>query len=176
MSSTGTLATRNAVGATKGQAHRLVAVGAIDDICNRRAPRPLWAHSQTAYLLRVDPEFLVLLQSYLNWRISGIRSDLQQLRIVGEGCTSARLFIACGKGEHLKWEPRDQVALRGKTECERLASLFTQATSRRWGVSSDSATRAERIIAFYCGCTFDELCEAVKATRSATRAAAEVLS
>lgn len=161
----GVLAVRNLVGATKHQSHRLTAIGAFDDICNRRARREHWVHPQTAFLLRAEEPFVHLLQEYLLWRAAR-RSTTTQLRLTTS--TRARLFTAVGSGVDLKWNPGDLIALSGGTEPKRMADLFTQATRRAWGVHNEATTKTEKLISWYCGGTkFEDLCDAAKITRNA---------
>lgn len=144
------------------EAHRLVAMAAIDDISTRSRPQWQWTHRQLAELTGVPQPFVSLVGNYLDYRRNqrkiGTTTGIRPYR-----STCAQLFLY-GKDDH----PLDILNLGTSGDrTEQMAKLLLEATCRKVRVEPDAVHNIERMLGRFCGMAWPTIVEAVQRQQAA---------
>lgn len=143
------------------EAHRAVAVLALDDITNRARLRHQWAHPHMARLLGVSPSFTTMLGNYLDYRRQRAVSAERGIRAYGS--SSAQLFLF---DEHQT--PLDLINLgTSGDKTEQMAALLMQATMRKVRVAPETAHTIEGMLSRACGMAWETVTNTVQRQRVA---------
>lgn len=128
------------------EAHRLVAMAAIDDLASRSRPSFRWTHTDMAQLLGVPKPFVSLVGNYLDYRRNlrkiGTKQGIRPYR-----SSHAQLFLY-GEDDH----PLDILNLgTSGDKVEQMAKLLMEATARKVRVEPDVVQDIERMLGRKCG-------------------------
>lgn len=154
-------AVRSAVELSDKQSHRLVLFAAMDDITglNRRAWQ--WTHPQLARQLGVAPEFVSLVQGYLEYRRTRNLDQTTGIRLHGRGNAAQLYRVSDGS-------PLDLVRISGGDQYEtRMAALFREAMSRKIRIDTEVVSTVELNLGRSCLIPWPRVTDAYRAQRTA---------
>ncbi|MGW1436831.1 hypothetical protein ACWD7M_16470 [Streptomyces griseus] len=159
-------AIRNDLDLKEGQIAKLITFTALDDIAGRRRPRWQWVHPGLAQMLQVEPQYVALLQGYLEYR--GARRGVS---------TSRGLRLHQGGGQIYDIETDESLGLlefksARADKTAQMAELLREAATRKLCVGGDLTLEAERVFSRACRVSsWDSLSEVYYAQRAAQRTA-----
>jgi len=156
-------AVRDNLDLSEKEAHRAVAVLALDDITNpsHARLRHQWAHPRMARLLGVSPSFTAMLGNYLDYRRQRTVSAERGIREYGS--SAAQMFLFDGTQT-----PLDLINLgTSGDKTEQMAALLMQATMRKVRVAPDTAHTIEGMLSRACGMAWETVTGAVQRQRAA---------
>lgn len=143
------------------EAHRAVAVLALDDITNRARLRHQWTHPHMARLLGISPAFTAMLGNYLDYRRQHITSTEKGLRTHGSSAAQVFLFDE-------RQTPLDLINLGTRGDkTEQMAALLMQAIMRRVRVAPETAHEIEGMLGRACGMAWEAVTSTVQRQRAA---------
>jgi hypothetical protein len=144
------------------EAHRLVAMTAIDDITTRSRPRWQWTHRQLAELTGVPQPFVSLVGNYLDYR-RNLRKIGTEKGIRPYRSTCAQLFLY-GEDDH----PLDILNLGTSGDrTEQMAKMLMEATALKVRVDPDAVHNIERMLGRFCGMAWQTVVETVQRQQTA---------
>ncbi|MFE6000260.1 hypothetical protein ACFQ6C_25925 [Streptomyces sp. NPDC056454] len=147
----------------KGQVAKLITYMAMDDITGRNRPRWQWTHPQLAEQLCVEPQYVALLQGYLEYRRTRVSAE-RAIRFFKGG---AQIYL-------IETDmPLDLVTFPAGALVEdtaRMARLFREAVNRKLLIGGDVTVEAERMFARTClVSSWQSLSEVYHAQRTAQK-------
>jgi predicted transcriptional regulator len=144
------------------EAHRLVAMAAIDDLANRARPSFRWTHTDIAQLLGVPQPFVSLVGNYLDYR-RNLRKIGTEKGIRPYRSTCAQTFLY-GEDDH----PLDILNLGTSGDrTEQMAKMLMEATSRKVRVDPDAVHNIERMLGRFCGMAWQTVVDTVQRQQTA---------
>jgi hypothetical protein len=147
------------------EAHRLVAVAAVDDISTRSRPRWQWTHPQLAELMGISRPFTSLVGNYLDYRRKRNVLSLER-GIRPYGPSGAQLFLY-GEKDH----PMDLLNLGTSGDrTEQMAKLLMEATARKILVEPEAVQAVEGMLSRSCGMAWETVVNTVQRQKNARTA------